>query len=139
MAPPTGHRKLTGCYEILYDISMAHEQLGNVEAGQPTVLEVLPGRVLQEFEKHAGQPAAFFVRTEGTEDTLVTPTGSLDNMVQELFGKEALDFISGMNSPEEMKNAAEEIKAKLNNPEFQARIRKIYTEVQEVKDELYSD
>lgn len=104
---------------------------------QPVVkFEILPGRILKPGEDYAGQPAAYFVRTEGTKDTLRMTPGSIEEMLAELCGPETSDFISGMNSPESMREAAEGLKKKLSNPEMQRKIRTLYAEREKLKAEL---
>lgn len=109
----------------------------NEKAEQFTKMEIFPGRILEEHETHAGQPAAYFIRTEGTTDTLEKKPGSLESMMEQLFGYEALDFIAGVNTPDQMKMNAEKLLAKLNDPQQQEQIRKIFNAQQIKRKELF--
>lgn len=108
----------------------------NIETDKPVKFELIPGRILKDHEDYPGKPAAYFVRSEGTTDTLNIKPDSLEDMMQQLFGSEALDFIVGINSPDSMKESAQELMEKLQNLETQKRIRTLYNEQRGLRKEL---
>jgi len=100
-------------------------------------LTIFPGVLhSQNDPEFPGQPMAYFVRSEGTTDTHRPADGSLERIMQELFGSEILDFIAGVEPPETQKKWAEEMAVKVNNPEFQTRVRKLYAERELIRKEL---
>lgn len=123
--------------EVLEIASNVHKTTSDPETIQPpSKMIILPGRTLGEHEDHPGKPAAYFVRTEGTTDTVNMQAGSIESMLEDLMGHESTDFIVGINSPEQMLHAAEELKTKLGNPEIQQRIRRLHAEREKLKEDL---
>lgn len=111
-------------------------QRGEEESTGYTKTDIFPGRILGDGQNYPGQPAAYFVRAEGTTDTQHVEPGSLENQIQELFGWETLDFMAGMHSPAQMKAAAEKMRDTINNPEMQKRIRDLFEARQRLHEEL---
>jgi hypothetical protein len=83
-------------------------------------------------------PAAYFVRTEGTSDTLSMTPGSIEEVLEDLFGhgSEMTDFIVGIGNRDVRKMQAEKLKEKLSDPAIQRRIRTLHAEQQKLKREL---
>ncbi|MBU0981445.1 hypothetical protein KKC94_02015 [Patescibacteria group bacterium] len=105
---------------------------------EPTKMVIIPGRIMGPHESFPGQPAAYFVRSEGTTDSrpqFMQPN-SIEKMLQILTKREEIvDFIAGTQPPEEMMKAAEALKAKLEDPSMQQRIRKMYADRKKLEEE----
>ena len=123
--------------EIEEIASAVQAPAANPETLQPPVkFVILSGRTQELYEAQPGQPMAYFVRTEGTTNTQKITANSIEDMLTELIGTEATDFISGTNTPEVMLIQAENLKAKLEDPAMQQRIRKLHAEQAKLKTDL---
>ncbi len=91
---------------------------------------VMPGRIAPSYLDFPGEPMAYFVRTDGTKNTIDRSNpGSLEQIMAKLFHSEILDFIVGLEEtpPSVCKELAEQMRDIVNNPETQKKIRELYT------------
>ena len=103
----------------------------------PTKMIIIPGDIYPAIAgAKSGKPMGYFVRSEGCTDATPIKPESIEGMLGNLLGPEAADFIAGIQSPEAMLIQAENLKAKLEDPAMQQRIRKLHAEQAKLKTDL---
>jgi hypothetical protein len=98
---------------------------------------IVPGMIHNNFGVHSGKPSFYYVRTETGHSGRGEYKGSFEEMVRTVLGEKNLEFRADCsNTPEELLARAEALKAKLEDPAIQRKIRATYAEITGLKKSL---
>lgn len=105
---------------------------------EPVVkLAIVPGVLQNDRGEHAGKPSFYFFRPQGDRVGYGCEEGSFLHMAQVVLGENSLCLrADSSTTPEQLRERAETLKAKLESPLIQRKIRELYAQMKGFRNDL---
>lgn len=100
-------------------------------------INIVPGANHCDFGKHTGFPSFYYIRSEDAEYGRPYVEDTFEHMAKVVLGENSLQFRADCsNTPETLREKAEALQKKLEDPEVQRKIREIYMQSKKLKKDL---